>query len=106
MGDYTGNGWTLQEQNWPEAKTVVFARALLRALTSTTTTNGHRLADLAEGLAAAGLPARDPLIQPALRLLMDKGCIANLSPLADGGVVMTVTGLGFDGPLCIVPPEP
>ncbi len=75
-----------------------FARSLLRALRAAAAEHPRRQADLAAALREAGLPNDEARLVPALRLLTDSGCVANLMPLADGGVLLTVTGRGLDGP--------
>jgi hypothetical protein len=75
---------------------VAYARLLLQGLASVASSSPRGQADLVEALQAAGLPTSGAAeIGSALRLLVAKGCVENLQPLADGGLVLTVTGMGL-----------
>jgi hypothetical protein len=74
-----------------------FAPLVLRALAAAAAGHPRRQADLAAALRDAGLPDDQARLVPALRLLTEMGCVANLMPLAEGGVLLTVTGRGLDG---------
>jgi hypothetical protein len=54
----------------------------------------RRQADVAAVLHSAGLVAEPQLVTAALCLLRREGCVTNLVPLADGGLLLTVTGRG------------
>ncbi len=75
-----------------------FAARVLGALVHMAARGFRAEADLAAALHAAGLPADPAPLRAPLRLLRDRGCITDLLPLADGGLLLTVTGLPIDPP--------
>jgi len=97
MGDRTTPS---SEPNRPRAAgpvTTAFARLLLHGLAGTASSHPRPLADLATALQASGLQTADAEeIRSALRLLVATGCVASLQPLADGGVLLTLTGRDMD----------
>ncbi len=69
-----------------------FARLLLAALTDVAGRSNRRQADLEAAMRFAGLEHDPRQIQEALNFLCRHGCIHNLVPLSDGGLLLTVTG--------------
>ncbi len=67
-----------------------FAAELLRALSDMAARSKRRQADVIAALRGAGLAAEPARVRSALRLLQRFGCIENLVPLADGGVLLSV----------------
>ena len=82
----------MQPQGEPALSVADFAALLLRAVTRMAGRSSRRQADLAAALRGAGMPTRSPLIPAALRLLQHQGCVTDLVALADGGLLLTVTG--------------
>lgn len=75
-----------------------FASLLLRALTDMAARSKRRQADLTAVLRGAGLPAEPGRVRAALRTLLAQGSIADLVPLSDGGLLLTVTTERVDRP--------
>lgn len=75
-----------------------FAAVLLGALAAMALRNRNRQADLLPALHGAGIGVDRPRVQAALRLLYAKGCVMNLVPLADGGLLLRVTGVPLAEP--------
>jgi hypothetical protein len=73
-----------------------FATLLLRALTVMAARSKRRQADLTAALRGAGLPADPARVRAALRVLLAQGCIENLVPLSDGGLLLSVTQSALD----------
>ncbi len=71
---------------------------VLRALTVMASRSRRRQADVGAALRGAGLPPSGPAIDEALRLLVQQGAVSHVVPLSDGGVLLMVTGVAFDGP--------
>jgi hypothetical protein len=69
-----------------------FATLVLRALTAMAARSYRGQADLAAALHAANMPMDMVLIRDALLLLERRGCVTNLVPIRDGGLLLTVTG--------------
>jgi hypothetical protein len=67
-----------------------FAALLLQALTSMALRSKRRQADVMAALRGAGLRAEPARLRAALRLLHTQGCIENLVPLSDGGLLLSV----------------
>jgi len=72
-----------------------FAPRLLHALAVMARRSRRAEADLMAALQAAGLPADPVPVRAALLLLQKNGCIRDLVPLWDGGLLLTVTGLAM-----------
>lgn len=73
-----------------------FAAVLLRALVAMAVRSQRRQADLIAALRGAGLEAEPVRVRTALGLLRKQGCIENLVPLSDGGVLLSVTAAAID----------
>ncbi len=73
-----------------------FTALLLRALVDLAVRSKRRQADLSAALHAAGLPSEVMRVRAALRALRAQGCIENLVPLSDGGLILSVTRLALD----------
>ena len=73
-----------------------FATTLLAALASMAVRSKRRQADLAAALRRSGLVAEPAALSAALRHLQEIGCIEDLVPLYDGGVLMSVTSRGIE----------
>lgn len=76
--------------------------SLLAALSAMALRSKRRQADLSAALRRAGLTASRDAVSAALRALQAAGCIENLVPLYDGGMIVSVTSRGIehlnDGP--------
>lgn len=70
--------------------------ALLAALTDMAVRSPRRQADLAVALRRSGLRAPPAALRDALEALEDDGCIEQLVPLADGGLLMRITAHGIE----------
>ena len=68
-----------------------FAAVLLRALIDMAARSKRRQADLMAALRGAGLPVDPESVRAALRTLRRQGCIENLVPLTDGGLLLSIT---------------
>jgi hypothetical protein len=68
-----------------------FATVMLRALIDMAARSQRRQADLLAALRGADLPADPQQVRAALRLLQNQGCVSDLVPLSDGGLLLTVT---------------
>jgi hypothetical protein len=75
-----------------EPDAVDFATRLLTCLTAMAARSSRRQAELATALHCAGLTTDPPRVRAALRRLEAEGCISNLVPLSDGGLLLTTTG--------------
>lgn len=73
-----------------------FSDQLLRALATMAVRSKRRQADLSAALARSGLDTDPGRITEALRHLETIGCIEQLVPLYDGGVLMSVTSRGVE----------
>ncbi len=73
-----------------------FADRLLAALAAMAVRSKRRQADLSAALRRAGLDGEANLVSKALRYLEEIGCIENLVPLYDGGVLLSVTSRGVE----------
>ena len=70
--------------------------ALLAALASMAVRSHRRQADLAVATRRASLIAEPSSLRIALLRLHQDGCIDSIVPLADGGVLLSVTSRGID----------
>ncbi len=68
-----------------------FASLLLRALIDMAARSKRRQADVLAALRGAGVAAEPGRVRAALRTLLAQGFIADLVPLSDGGLLLTVT---------------
>ena len=68
-----------------------FADRLLRALVTMALRSTRRQADVAAAMHGAGLSPEPARVRAALRLLQAQGCIENLVPLSDGGLLLSIT---------------
>ena len=75
---------------------VAFATELLRALSDMAARSKRRQADVIAAMRGAGLSMDPPRVRGALRLLQRFGCIENLVPLADGGLLLSVLPAALD----------
>ncbi len=73
-----------------------FADQLLAALATMAVRSKRRQADLCAALYRAGLESDPVRVTEALRHLEQTGCIEDLVPLYDGGVLMSVTTRGLE----------
>jgi hypothetical protein len=73
-----------------------FADRLLQALVAMALRSTRRQADLSAAMHGAGLPPDPARVRAALRLLQADGCIENLVPLSDGGLLLSVTRTALD----------
>lgn len=73
-----------------------FATALLRALNDMAVRSQRRQADVMAAMRGAGLDLEPQQVQAALRRLQEDGCVNNLVPLSDGGLLLTVTPRGME----------
>ncbi len=65
-----------------------FATVMLRALIDMAARSQRRQADLLAALRGADLPADPQQVRAALRLLQNQGCVSDLVPLSDGGLLV------------------
>lgn len=79
-----------------EAAKPELIEALLAALTDMAVRSPRRQADLAVALRRSGLRAPPMALREALMALEEDGCIENLVPLADGGLLMMITAHGIE----------
>lgn len=70
--------------------------ALLAALAGMAVRSHRRQADLDMAIRRAGLILSAERLQYALRQLEDDGCVDRVVQLADGGVLLSVTGHGIE----------
>jgi hypothetical protein len=91
QNDESGSGPDAPAQPPAALTDEAFAAALLRALVGMAARSKRRQADLTAALRGAGLPAEPARVRAALRLLRQQGCIDNLVPLSDGGLLLSVT---------------
>jgi hypothetical protein len=73
-----------------------FDDALLAALAGMAARSHRRQADLFVAVRRSGLTATPDLVRAALRHLQDDGCVDRVVPLADGGVLLSVTSRGVE----------
>jgi hypothetical protein len=73
-----------------------FDDALLAALAGMAVRSHRRQADLDVAVRRAGLIAGPDRLRVALRRLLEDGCVERVVPLADGGVLVSVTGRGIE----------
>lgn len=79
-----------------EAHEAAFTDQLLGALATMAVRSKRRQADLCAALRRAGLDHNPERVTDALRRLEQDGCIEQLVPLYDGGVLMSVTSRGIE----------
>jgi hypothetical protein len=79
-----------------EADIASFSARLLGALAAMAVRSKRRQADLAAALSRSGLQATAEMLTAALHHLEQQGCIEDLVPLYDGGVLMSVTTRGIE----------
>ncbi len=79
-----------------EAGEETFATTLLGALATMAMRSKRRQADLAAALTRSGLKGNSERIGTALRHLEHAGCIEDLVPLYDGGMLLSVTSRGIE----------
>ncbi len=75
---------------------IVFAGQLLSALATMASSSKRRQADLSAAMRRSGLEASGQCITAALHHLEQIGCIEDLVPLYDGGMLMAVTSRGIE----------
>lgn len=80
----------------PPAREPELAAALLAALAGMAVLSPRRQADLAVALRRAGLTPEPAALGRALDALEEDGCIEQLVPLADGGMLMQITAHGIE----------
>jgi len=86
-----------EAQEAQEAQIEEFAAGLLRALMGMARRSKRRQADLTAVLRGAGMHQVEPArVRTALRLLQSQGCIDNLVPLSDGGLLLSVTTIAVE----------
>jgi hypothetical protein len=73
-----------------------FDDALLAALAQMAVRSHRRQADLDVAVRRAGLLVGPDRLRAALQRLQDDGCVERVVPLADGGVLVSVTGRGIE----------
>jgi hypothetical protein len=79
-----------------DAVAIAFAKLLLEALGVMAARSRRGEADLAAVLRRSGLSADVALVRQALGMLQRNGCVSNVVPLSDGGLLLRVTGLAID----------
>jgi hypothetical protein len=79
----------------PFASVADFADRLLRALQQARPRGPRGQVELEEALNAAGLPTSPALVRQALLLLYRQGCISDLVPMPNGGLLLKTTGQPF-----------
>ncbi len=70
--------------------------SLLESFVIMASKSKRRQADLSAALRRSGLKATAEEVRDALRQLEAAGCIREIVPLYDGGMLMTVTNMGMD----------
>ncbi len=70
--------------------------ALLESLVTMASKSKRRQADLSAALRRSGINATSEQVGGALIQLQSNGCIREMVPLYDGGMLVTVTNLGMD----------
>ncbi len=73
-----------------------FCDALLGSLVTMASKSKRRQADLSAALRRAEITATADQVRDAMARLLSDGCIRELVPLYDGGMLMTVTNMGMD----------
>ncbi len=73
-----------------------FSDALLASLVRMASKSKRRQADLSAALRRAEINATAQQVRDAVEQLRSGGCIRELVPLYDGGLLMTVTNMGMD----------
>lgn len=69
---------------------------LLAALVAMASKSKRRQADLAAAMLRSRIEASQPRVDIALARLQEGGCIREIVPLYDGGILITVTNMGMD----------
>ncbi len=70
--------------------------ALLESLVTMASKSKRRQADLSAALRRSGIGATSEQVRDALIELQSSGCIREIVPLYDGGMLVTVTNMGMD----------
>jgi hypothetical protein len=86
----------VQEARGAELSGPDFAAVLLRGLIGMASRSQRREADLMAVVRGANLVADPVRVRGAVRLLQEQGCVKNVLPLSDGGVLLTVTRLAME----------
>ena len=73
-----------------------FADALLAALAGMAARSHRRQADLFVAARRFGISAPPDRIRQTLHQLQADGCVERVVPLADGGVLLSITGYGLE----------
>ncbi len=73
-----------------------FRDALLESLVTMASKSKRRQADLSAALRRAEINATVEQVRDAVAQLQSGGCIRELVPLYDGGLLVTVTNMGMD----------
>ncbi len=73
-----------------------FADALLAAVAAMAARSHRRQADLFVAARRFGLTAPPDHIRQTLRQLHADGCVERVVPLADGGILLSITGRGLE----------
>jgi hypothetical protein len=80
----------------PDLAAAEFAVFLLGELRKMAGRSPRLYADVQAVLGHAGIDVGNAQISEALQLLLDQGCVADLIPLQDGGLLLKVTGLPLE----------
>ena len=70
--------------------------ALLESLVTMASKSKRRQADMSAALRRSGIGATSEQVRDALIELQSSGCIREIVPLYDGGMLVTVTNMGMD----------
>lgn len=70
--------------------------ALLESLVIMASKSKRRQADMSAALRRSGIGATSEQVRDALIELQSSGCIREIVPLYDGGMLVTVTNMGMD----------
>lgn len=73
-----------------------FEDSLLAALAGMAVRSHRRQADVFVAVRRAGLLAGPDRVRTCLRRLQEDGCVERVVPLADGGVLVSITGRGIE----------
>ena len=74
-----------------------YALAVLVALTAAARRTHRPQADVGAALSGAGLLGEAEQVRAALAFLHETGCVSNIVPLSDGGLLVTVIGDRIEG---------
>ena len=70
--------------------------ALLESLVTMASKSKRRQADMSAALRRSGIGATSEQVRDALIELQSSGCIREIVPLYDGGMLVTLTNMGMD----------